>query len=90
MLENQNQNSESMLNSSLFDNLVGSLFDAVPEGVLIVDKSAKIVYINERMRELWNFPKEMSNFDKMRCLLEGMIGKTTVQISEEEHWQYDK
>ncbi len=58
---NAEQPSESILTSSLFDNLLGSLFDAVPEGVLIVGKSNNVVYINERMRELWNFPEKMTN-----------------------------
>ncbi|MEM8857868.1 MAG: PAS domain S-box protein [Chloroflexota bacterium] len=52
---------ESRLNSSLFDSLLGSLFNAVPEGVLIVDKYSNIIYINQRMQEMWRTADDASS-----------------------------
>ncbi|MEM9775063.1 MAG: PAS domain S-box protein [Chloroflexota bacterium] len=52
---------ESRLNSSLFDSLLGSLFNAVPEGVLIVDKNSTIIYINQRMQHMWRTAEDASS-----------------------------
>lgn len=63
MINNSDPESESILNHELFDSLLGSLFDVVPEGVLVVDKESTIIYINDRMQEMWNTPKNASSHE---------------------------
>lgn len=55
--------------SSTFDSVLSSLFNAVPEGVLIMDRNLDVVYINQRMRDLWNYPLGMSNEEAQRVAL---------------------
>lgn len=47
------------ISTDIFDGLLSALFNAVPEGVLIVNSFGEIMYINEQMRELWGFPDDM-------------------------------
>jgi two-component system cell cycle sensor histidine kinase/response regulator CckA len=50
-----------ILNQDSFDGLLGTLLHSVPEGVHIVDRSGKVLFINEKMREMWEFPLDMPN-----------------------------
>ncbi len=44
------------LTSNIFQGFLGDLFDSLPEGVMVFNHQRDVLYINDKMQELWQFP----------------------------------
>lgn len=46
------------LKPDIFSGFWGELFDSLPQGVIILNHQREILYINQKMHELWGVPKD--------------------------------
>lgn len=60
---------------SLSTELLRKVMDALPDGVLLVTDQGKMLFTNQRFRELWGIPKEVGLEDEGRALMQYALSK---------------
>lgn len=60
---------------SLSTELLRKVMDALPDGVLLVTDQGQMLFTNQRFRELWGIPKDVSLDDEGRALMQYALSK---------------
>lgn len=60
---------------SLSTELLRKVLDALPDGVLLVTDQRKMLFTNQRFRELWGIPKDIDLDDEGRALMQYALSK---------------
>jgi PAS domain S-box-containing protein len=85
IIKNNAANNAAKEKKQKINEKIFSLFDSIRAGITVVDKTGKIIFVNNKAVELWGYPKEETKgrrFETLKAYDSENMGKTLAAFTK--------